>query len=162
MLEEQGRVLAIDAEGVRVAVSSGTACQSCQSRALCGQGALNEGLPQKTCELRLPEAMSLHVGDRVVIGVQEQPALKSALVMYLLPVLFSLLGAGLADAWSLHHDGWTALGTLCGLLIGLYGLHRYERRHRHDENYQARILSVIRPQSTHLINPETASTQDGE
>lgn len=162
MLEEQGRVLAIDADGVRVAVSTGTACQSCQSRAMCGQGALNESLPQKTCELRIPEAISLRIGDSVLIGVQEQPVLKSAAVMYLLPVLLTLLGAGLADTWSLHHDGWTALGTLCGLAVGLYGLHRYERRHRHDENYQARILSVIRPQSTHLIYLETASTQDGE
>lgn len=162
MLEEQGTVLAIEAERVRVVVSSGTACQSCQSRTLCGQGALNEGLPQKTCELGLPEAMSLRVGDRVVIGVHEQPALKTALVMYLQPVLLTLLGAGLADAWSLHHDGWTALGTLCGLVIGLYGLYRYERRHRQDENYQARILAVLGTQSAQLINTEAASTQDGE
>lgn len=159
MLTEQGTVVALGPEGVRVAVSTRTACQSCQSKTLCGQGVLNQVVPQKTAELRRPVNMPLCVGDTVLIGMQEQAVLKSALIMYLLPVLLTLLGAGLADAWAGHRDGWTVLGALFGLALGFGGMYRYGQEHQHDERYQACILAILNPDSSPLKYAESGSSQ---
>lgn len=167
MLTEQGTVVALDPAGVSVAVVTGMACQSCQSQARCGQGVLTQSVPQKTVRFPLPVAMSLRVGDRVLIGVPAQAALKAALVLYLQPVLLTLLGAGLADAWAGQHNGWTVLGALLGLALGFWVISRYGQWHQHDAHYQARILAVLNPHASmpaepsRLICAVAADRQDG-
>ncbi|MEO4047461.1 SoxR reducing system RseC family protein [Pseudomonas sp. CAU 1711] len=95
MIEEQGRVVAIEPGAVWVETRRRSTCSSCSASAGCGQGLMDKlgvgrerGLVRALCDLRL------QVGDPVVIGVREDLLLRGSLLVYLLP-LFCLFAAAL-------------------------------------------------------------------
>lgn len=142
MLEEQGTVLALDKQTVWVSVTRMSSCQSCESKAGCAQGSFAKRSEKKTCVIRIPNGIDLRVGDEVIIGLDERVVLKSALLVYMAPLLLMLLGAGLGQWWNGASDGFAAVGAFSGLGLGFLLVYRHGRRHQDDERFHPVILSV--------------------
>ena len=89
MIEEQGRVVALEAGAVWVQTIRQSTCQSCSAKAGCGQGLMQRlGVGQQHGYVRcLTDDASLQVDDDVVIGVPEDAVVKSSMLVYLLPLL---------------------------------------------------------------------------
>ncbi|GAB3385031.1 SoxR reducing system RseC family protein [Azotobacter armeniacus] len=89
MIEEQGRVVAIERGAVWVEAQSKTSCSGCAASIGCDRGLLLEGLRTggHRRRIRALSAMPLQVGDPVVIGIRKDLLLRSALAVYLLPLL---------------------------------------------------------------------------
>lgn len=115
MIEESGRVVALESGAVWVETLRKSTCSACSANAGCGQGLMDKlGVRQRRGFVRALCDLQLSVGDQVVIGVREDLLLRAALWVYLLPLLGLLAGAGLGKSLS-----WGEPGSIFGGLIGL-------------------------------------------
>ncbi|MFC3609155.1 SoxR reducing system RseC family protein [Stutzerimonas tarimensis] len=114
MIEEQGRVIAVESGAVWVETLRKSTCSGCSARHGCGQGLMDRlGVRQRRGVIRALCREPLEVGDSVVIGIAEQAMLRGALWVYMVPLLV-LLGAA---------TGSSALGLAEPLVVaaGLVG-----------------------------------------
>lgn len=117
MIEEQGRIVAVESDCLWVETVEKSTCGSCAAEKGCGTSTLSKYLG-KTNFIRVllegRESKHYAVGDSVTIGIPEDVLVKSSLFVYLLPLVMMVFGAILGEAWFV-----TDLATLIGLVVGL-------------------------------------------
>ena len=107
MIKEQGRVVAVEQDGVWVETLRRSACSTCAGKSGCGQH-LSERHREISRDpslsyIKVVSSHELHAGDRVVVGVAESSLLKASFLIYLAPLLLMMAGiwflslAGAAD-----------------------------------------------------------------
>lgn len=117
MIEEQGRVVAVESGAVWVETLRKSTCSSCSANATCGQGLMDRlGVGRQRGYVRALCSLQLSVGDAVVIGVREDLLVRSSLLVYLLP-LFGLLAVALLFDSLGFGEPLVILGGLFGLLM---------------------------------------------
>lgn len=145
MIEERGQVMAVEGERVRVAVERQSACGSCKARAACGQGLMQALRAGRCHEVEALCHLPVQIGDQVVLGVAESWAVRSALLVYLLPLLALLGGALIAYALGLS-EGWSILAALAGFVVVIMSLRRYNLALERNDRALPVVLSVtLRP-----------------
>ncbi|MCW2488921.1 SoxR reducing system RseC family protein, partial [Candidatus Symbiopectobacterium sp. NZEC127] len=73
-------------------------CSGCQSRKTCGTGLLSELGRSAEQALYVPCEQPLLPGQRVELGISESSLLRSAMLVYLVPLLGLFTGAGLLQS----------------------------------------------------------------
>lgn len=137
MIEETGRVVAVEEGAVWVETIRQASCQSCSARSGCGHSALAK--LGRSVHIRAGATQPYAVGDDVVIGVPETVVVSSSLLAYLMPLLIALGFALVADHLS-GSDGWAALAGAAGLATGFMALRWHFSRNQHDQRYQPVVL----------------------
>jgi sigma-E factor negative regulatory protein RseC len=143
MIEEQGRVVEIDPDGVWIEVEKHSACAGCSARSGCGQRLLAEHSAGRQVVICVdnPDLLTVNVDDRVVVGIAEGAFMKASLALYLLPLLLLFLLSAVADLAGAS-EGITVIAGLLGLAVGL-GLVRYISRHWHKaQEYHPVLIRV--------------------
>lgn len=117
MIEEQGRVVAVEPGAVWVETLRKSTCSSCFVKAGCGQGLLDQlGASGRRGYVRALSNLQLNVGDAVIIGVREDLLVRGSLLVYLLPLLGLFAAAMLAEQVGLS-EPWVILSALLGFLF---------------------------------------------
>lgn len=123
MLEQEALVISTMADVVTVEVQSQSACSSCEAKSGCGTGSLSRVLGRKPIRLDVDNDLQVVVGDKVIIGLQEQTLLLSSLLIYSLPLLllfvFALAGQFLMQGLGLEGEWLVVVSGIAGLLAGL-------------------------------------------
>lgn len=132
MIEEPGRVVAVEEGAVWVETLRRSTCSACSASAGCGQGLMDKlGVGQRRGYVRALTDLQLAVGDGVVIGIREDLLVRSSLLVYLLPLLGLFAGAMLAQ-WLALAESFVILGGLSGL-FSLWWLVRWRTRRVADD-----------------------------
>lgn len=118
-----------------------SACSHCQAGTSCGTSVLSRWFGRRQPRIRVPNALDLAVGQRAVIGIDDQVLVKASLIAYLMPLLGMIGFALLAVQWGLA-EGAVALMSLGGLAAGLWLMARLGRGGRHGA-YQVRLLRAM-------------------
>ncbi len=121
MVEEQGRVVTVEGEYVWVETTRRSSCSSCNARQGCGQH-LSEKYKSDAyfSYIKASSRWVLKEGDQVVVGIPEGSLLKASFLIYLFPLILSMVGlwlsslAGLSDFWLVLTSGFS---LLCGFLV---------------------------------------------
>ena len=147
MLTETGRIVAIQEDGVWVETIRSSTCGACSLQKGCGHGLLSRiGEGRRGYIKVLPGTLALSdcaVNDRVRISIPEEVILRGSAVVYMVPLLSMLLGAGLsAGLWPDGADLGAMLGALLGLGAGLALVRWHAWRHRYDSSLQPTLLEV--------------------
>lgn len=156
MIEEHGRIVALEPGAVWVETLRQSACGSCAAQKGCGHSAIAR-MSDKTMHVRaitrpkpsqdasIPpddtdvDAPHYQIGDEVIIGIPEDILLKSSFIAYLMPLLLAL-GFALAVQAVNPSDAWVALGGATGLSLGFLGVRLHARRVSHDARYHPQVL----------------------
>lgn len=143
MIEERGRVVAVESGAVWVETLRRSTCSGCSVNAGCGQGILARlGVGNRRGRVRALSSLKLAPGDEVVLGVGEDLLLKSALLFYLSPLLglfaLSLLAARLGFGEPL-----VIAAGLAGFLLAWLLVRRLGRRHSDDPAMQPVVLRAL-------------------
>lgn len=123
MLEECGIVVRTDKEYAWIETARKAACSGCSANQSCGTSSLAQVLGNKSTHIKVANQLSAQVGDRVILGIQEQALLKTSLALYLIP-LFFMFGTAIGYnilVTKIHlppHEYMTALAGLVGLGLG--------------------------------------------
>lgn len=142
MIEEHGRVVAVESGAVWVETVRRNTCSSCQASSGCGHRVLDEARAGTRARIRALVDASAEVGDRVTIGIPEDLLLRGTLRVYLLPLL--LLFAGAIAGHNVFGGETAAMGLgLAGLGAGFAYNRWYSRHHENDRAQQPRVLRVL-------------------
>lgn len=120
MITEAGRVVAVDSDSLWVETIQRSTCNSCAAEKGCGQSLIakwggHTSYLRVLLEGRNSEAF--HIDDKVEIGIPEDVVVKGSLFVYLLPLLFLVLGAWCGQS-VFHSDLAAIVGAASGLLLG--------------------------------------------
>ena len=143
MIEEQGRVVAIERGAVWVETLRKSTCSSCSVKAGCGQGLFNQlGVKERRGLVRALCDLHLKVGDGVVIGVQEDLLVRGSLLVYLLPLLGLLAAALMADQLGLS-EPWVIVSALLGFFLACVAVRWRSRSVAADPSLQPVVLRAL-------------------
>lgn len=140
MIEESGRVVALEQGAVWVETLRRSTCSACSANVGCGQGLMEKlGVGQKRGYVRALTDLQLAVGDGVVIGIREDLLVSSSLRVYLLPLLGLFAGAMLAQ-WLALAESFVILSGLGGFLAVWWLVRWHSRRSEADPALQPVVL----------------------
>ncbi|WP_116474324.1 SoxR reducing system RseC family protein [Zobellella maritima] len=128
MIEEVATVVRLVPEGVAVECFSRSACGQCRQSQHCGTGLIAKALSGRSHQFVIATPLSLRVGEQVRIGIPEQSLIKSALLIYLLPLLCVLVASLLASVLFRQGDGGTIASAIVGGWLGFLLASRLARR----------------------------------
>jgi sigma-E factor negative regulatory protein RseC len=83
-----------------------------------------------------------HLDDEVEISIPEEVILSGSLVVYIMPLVAMLAGAGAAARFA-GGDVASALGAAGGLVLGLLLVRWHAHRHRNDQRLQPQLMAVV-------------------
>jgi sigma-E factor negative regulatory protein RseC len=144
MIEETARVVAAEGEFVWVETQRQSTCGGCAARQGCGTATLAKVLGRRRTRVRALNRDAARVGDRVVVGIDEQALVRGSLAVYAVPLLGLLaggvLGALLQTRLQLAGEALTLIAGVAGLIAGLLWVKGFTRRIRGDSRYQPVVL----------------------
>lgn len=144
MIKEKAQVVAVEGEYALVQTLRQSTCSGCAANQGCGTSVLAKVLGQRYARIKVLNTRQAKVGDTVMIALGENGLLKSALVLYCLPlmaiVLFVLLGQLALGAK--FTDGVAVLFGAAGFGAALGLVRLLTTRMAHNADYQPVILSV--------------------
>lgn len=143
MLETEGVVVKLGADGAYVETARASSCGTCSSQQSCGTTSLSQLLGGKPRPFRVLNPIGAAVGERVVIGLEESALLRSTLLSYVLPLALlmagALLGSQMAPA-SAAKDLYSVTGAGIGLMLGFAALKWVAARAGGQRQFQPVIL----------------------
>jgi sigma-E factor negative regulatory protein RseC len=146
MIEQIATVVELEGDAVWVETQRHSACGACAMNKGCGAGLFAKAFRFSSPRLKVQHTQDIEVGDRVVIGVDEQALVRGSFAAYIMPILFMLGFAMLGEALladvltSVAPDVIGLLSGMAGLAAGLMWLKRYSQSIGDDRRYQPLIL----------------------
>lgn len=145
MIEETGRVIAVQGELAEVEGQPRSGCGSCAVKGTCGTSLLARYFGPKRLLLQAHNPIGARPGEHVIIGLSEGSLLEASILAYLVPLLAMIGGAvagvfvaeRLVPAYTQILSAVTGLGGLVAALTWLVGFIRAKSL---DERYRPRIL----------------------
>ena len=121
MIETRAIVIRVEGKEALVESTQGGGCGNCDSENGCGSGKLSQLFGSESRRFRVRNDGNAQVGTLVQVTLAEGVLLRSALLMYMLPLLLLLSGAMLGMQWANDadsSDAYSAIGGLIGLSFG--------------------------------------------
>jgi positive regulator of sigma E activity len=121
-MRETGRILKTDQGGIEIEMNQGYACSGCSACFID---------KNKAHILRVNQDIDVKPGELVEVEVQPTFAVKSALLLFLLPLLMLVMGYFLFMNYlpipNIEMPYRGILGALLGLIISFFVVHVYDR-----------------------------------
>ena len=151
MIEERAVILSLQSEPSQtqttatLEIERKTACGLCGQTRGCGNSIWGRLFGHQTTAFKAQNRINAKVGDSVIVGINEKALLKSALLLYVLPLVTLFFGAILASQlW--QTDGSTMLGAAIGLVLGLLWVKGHTMSNRYFSLQQPVILRLASSQ----------------
>ncbi len=148
MIESIATVVAVRDNLAQVECRRKSACGHCQQQESCGVGAVAKAMPGRPQLLEVALTSPVNVGQQIRIGIPERSLVTSALLVYMVPLLFLLLGAVagklVSASWHIGEEPAEVVGALLGGLIG-FGLARWGARRLGGGFYRPVMLGLSLP-----------------
>ena len=126
MIEERAVILSLDSRPNDVTlhntatleIERKTACGICGQTRGCGNSIWGKLFAHQSTAFKAQNRINAKVGDSVIVGINEKALLKSAMLLYMLPLATMLIGAILAKQFNTT-ELVAMLGAVAGLVLGL-------------------------------------------
>jgi len=135
MILETATVVAIEADAVWVEAVQKSACETCTAQKGCGTSVLSK-LTGKTSRIRVLKVaghgQELRSGQQVTIAIPEDVVVTASLLVYLMPLITSLMGL-----WLMGSGSETAgiIGAVVGLAVGGSLVSLYSGKNRNNPHF---------------------------
>lgn len=139
MIEESGRVIAVEPDAVWVETLRRSGCGRCDQPGGCGNVTPSRANDRAGRVRALSGEWRLAVGDNVLVGVPEGAVLHGALQLYVLPLLALLVGALVGQALR-PDDAGAVAGAAGGLVAGFLAARLLTRHGARDSGVQPVVL----------------------
>ena len=148
MLEEHAIVLSISPNSHNLSdsiavleIERKTACGLCGKTRGCGNSIWGKLFAHQSTAFKAQNPIMAKVGDSVVVGINERALLKSALLLYIAPLVTMMIGAILMNEL-MHNNAGSILGALIGLMLGFVWVKGHTTASRYFLEQQPVILRL--------------------
>ncbi len=118
MIETSAHVISAENGTALVEPSAQSGCGGCQSRSSCAVSGLGKYFSGNRKAIAVQCDSSVHAGDELHLSMSESDFLKAGMLVYLLPSLLTIVGAGFAASLDFGDVG-AALGAASGFVGGM-------------------------------------------
>jgi len=121
MMETRAIVIRLEGKEALVESMQGGGCGHCDSENGCGSGKMSQIFCSEPRRFRVRNDGNAQVGTYVQVTLPEGVLIRSALLMYMLPLILLLCGAIAGSQWAseaANGDAYAAAGGLMGLISG--------------------------------------------
>ncbi|MBI5555772.1 MAG: SoxR reducing system RseC family protein [Elusimicrobia bacterium] len=132
MLEEIGQVVKVEGLEALVEMNRHSACAHC---GICALGS------QDKMEILANNSLGAKVNDQVKVSVSGPVILKSAFVVYIIPLFGLVLGYLLG--WYLGGEKLGVIVGIGGALLVLFSLHYYDRKLKRENKLIVHITEIL-------------------
>ena len=157
MIEERAVILSLESEPSAVdstatlEIERKIACGLCGQTRGCGNSIWGKLFAHQSTAFKAQNRINAKVGDSVIVGINESALLKSALLLYILPLVTMLIGAILAT--QIHNtNGYAMLGALVGLVLGFVWVKGHTMSNSYFKLQQPVILRLSTQEKTVSFN----------
>lgn len=117
-------------------------CGNCPSKSQCSIGTVNNALPNKNYTIKVPTDKKISIGSMVEIGMSEALLLKSAMLLYLLPLSFALITALISQLFVSNEIFIIAAALFAGV-VGFVFASQKAKKFENRKCDMPRLLGVI-------------------
>jgi sigma-E factor negative regulatory protein RseC len=117
MIATTARVVSISNGTAQIDPTTTSGCGGCKSSNSCGVSGLGKYFSNTRKSIELTCDEHIRAGDELQLSMSEGDLLKAGLLVYLVPVVLSLVGAGVASSIGFG-DTVAVLGMVIGFVIG--------------------------------------------
>jgi sigma-E factor negative regulatory protein RseC len=143
MIEESGRVIAVEPGAVWVETQRSSTCSGCSARNGCGQGLMDRlGVRERRGLIRALSDRQLTVGDSVIVGIRESVLLRGAILVYLFPLIVLFASALVASELSAA-EPYVMLVGISGFLVSWLIVRKVSQRTAGDPGLQPIVLRAV-------------------
>lgn len=146
MLEETGKVIAVEGGYVVIETQQRSACGQCNVGDSCGTSILAGLFKNRRHKVRLINRIGLSKGDLAVIGINESVLLSTAIMAYMLPLILMIIPAVITSLYGFG-DGASFIFSLLGLFAGM----QISNRIMGNKDFQSREIVLIRKSKEPVI-----------
>jgi len=143
MIEENGKVIAVDGAFAVIETQARSACGHCNVGDSCGTSVLAGLFSKRRNNVRLENHLNLCVGDYAVIGINESVLLTTAIMAYMLPIALMIAFAVVANMAGIG-DGINFLFSMLGLFAGMHISNRIMRNKDLQDGTQSQQIVLLR------------------
>jgi len=121
MLHTRATIIRVEDGEAVVRPTAGGGCSACNKQGSCGSGNLNNLLSARPPDFRVRDTTGARAGDEVRVVIPDGMLLRSAGILYALPLSLLFAGAFCGQYLSGGNtgaDAGTAGGAGCGLVLG--------------------------------------------
>ena len=128
-----------------------TACGICGQTRGCGNSIWGKLFAHQSTAFKAQNRINAKVGDSVIVGINEKALLKSAMLLYIVPLVTMLIGAILAK--QLNTSELSAmLGAVVGLVLGLFWVKGHTMSSSYFKLQQPVILRMATDDAVAYVN----------
>ncbi len=153
MIEERAVILSLESEPsaadstATLEIERKIACGLCGQTRGCGNSIWGKLFAHQSTAFKAQNRINAKVGDSVIVGINEKALLKSAFLLYILPLATMLIGAILAT--QIHDtNGYAMLGALFGLVLGFVWVKGHAMSSSYFKLQQPVILRLATQETT--------------
>lgn len=146
MLEETGKVIALQGRYAIIETQQRTACGQCNVGNRCGTSILAGLFGTRRHKVRLINHLGLMEGDLAVIGINESLLLFTAVMAYMLPLLLMIAPAVISSLYGFD-DSISFMVSLIGLFAGM----QVSNRIMGNKDFQSREIILLRKSNEPII-----------
>ncbi len=119
MIDQKATVIRSDESTIWLQAERQSTCDKCQVKKGCGTGLLSEHVGRRFSTIAVPKKHSVQPGQQMNVSIPEEALLHGAYMMYLLPILFMFIGAGISR-FTFANELLEIIGGFSGLMFGFY------------------------------------------
>jgi sigma-E factor negative regulatory protein RseC len=120
MVEEEAVVIKASKENVTLEVVRSKPCGLCGQVRGCGNSIWSKIFSHRSGHIKTRNHLNAKQGDIVILGIDETLMLKSALMLYGVPILFMFLGMVMANSFVKEtKEFFSLIGAVTGLFLGI-------------------------------------------
>ena len=127
MVAEKGKIIAIEkSEGrtlAHIEYISKSACSSCENNDSCGVGVVSKSFSDKALQFTIPYAEEMEVDKFVEMNISNNDLIKSAMLIYLVPLLFFITSALIAKQFYITNEAFIILIAISWAAVGFVITH---------------------------------------
>jgi sigma-E factor negative regulatory protein RseC len=145
---ETATVVSVNPDSLVVETIQRSTCDSCRAASGCGQAVLST-MASTSTQIRVllgdHSAKQVKVGQRVTIGIPKNILVTGALLVYLVPVSFALIGAqalGVGET-PMQKDVISGFGAFIGLMMGGWFVRLWHRRVGNDLDRTPVLIALL-------------------
>lgn len=158
MIEQNAYVLKVEGQIALVEAQRQSSCGKCNAKKGCGTGLLEDSIGRKSMQIQAINQCQAEPGDEVIVAIPENGFVKSAFFTYLLPLLFMLAGALLAQQFITEvsetmSDVMALVGAVIGFITALLVLKSYSKRVEKDKQLHPVVIRKLTNPTKIVLNP---------
>jgi len=124
MITETGKIIAIEVVNgeklVHVECISKSACSSCNNNSSCGVGTVSKAFSDKSHSFELPYKEGMQIDNYIELNISNGDLIKSATLIYLLPLIFFIGSALLIQSLFIIDEGMLILFSVVFAALGFF------------------------------------------